>query len=231
MLLNFWQNWRRSWQHKMHRPWIRALVWFEFWLIDHGFLRELYNTPEQVVPGYWRSNQPSPGRIKRLAAQGFKTIVSLRGRGPDGVYLLETEAASAAGLQLLHHPFKSKRPPSPALVLALLDTFESVETPVLIHCKSGADRTGLAAALLLLDQTPPQLAAAASQLSAKYLHSRTARTGILDAFVAAYGAAYARSGIGLRDWVQSEYDPLQLQASFKPSLGSRVLMDWILRRE
>lgn len=230
-MLAFWQNWRRSWQYKMNRPWIRALAWFEFWLIDHGFLRELYNTPEQVVPGYWRSNQPSPGRIRRLAAQGFKTIVSLRGRGPDGVYLLESEAASAAGLHLLHHPFKSKRPPSPELVLALLDTFETVETPVLIHCKSGADRTGLAAALLFLDQTPPQLAAAASQLSAKYLHSRTARTGILDAFVAAYGTAYAHSGIGLREWVEHEYDPAQLQASFKPSLGSSVLIDWVLRRE
>ena len=53
---------------------------------------------------------------------------------------------------------------------ALIALMERVEKPILIHCKDGADRTGLASALYLavVKQEDPKVAEA--QLSIRYGH-------------------------------------------------------------
>jgi protein tyrosine/serine phosphatase len=47
---------------------------------------------------------------------------------------------------------------------------ERAEKPILIHCKAGSDRTGLAAALYLLTVNKPDEAAAEGQLSIRFGH-------------------------------------------------------------
>ncbi len=81
---------------------------------------------------------------------------------------------------------RSRDAPDKATILAAKAFFEGIEYPAVMHCKSGADRAGLAAALYLILHEGRPVAEAARQLSARYGHFRFAKTGILDAFFDRY---------------------------------------------
>ncbi|WLD59444.1 sulfur transferase domain-containing protein [Salinispirillum sp. LH 10-3-1] len=215
----------------MNSPWVRALAWLELMLVDHGFLRPFYNRPEAILPGVYRSNHPSPRAVKALAARGVRTIISLRGKGHNGPFLLEQEACALHGIDLQVVRLKSRRPPTQEQIHRLKAVFDQAESPMLMHCKSGADRSGLAAALYLLIYKG-DIAAARAQFSLRYLHVRQSRTGVLDAFVEAY-AQYAaiNKDADFMQWVDEHYDPEQLKRSFKPKGWANWLVDGILRRE
>jgi len=83
-----------------------------------------------------------------------------------------------------------------------------------VHCKSGADRTGLAAALYLMVVEDQPFDLARKQLSFRFLHIRRSSTGILDHFFDAYEARNAASPITIEDWIKTEYDPEALTKSF-----------------
>ena len=98
-------------------------------------------------------------------------------------------------------------------LITLLDAFRNIEKPFVFHCKSGIDRTGLAAFLYLLAETdtPPEVAR--RQLSLRYLHLKASRHGILDVMADAYMDAYRATGIGIRAWIETVYDPDALNAA------------------
>jgi hypothetical protein len=103
--------------------------------------------------------------------------------------------------------------------------------PALIHCKSGADRTGLAAGIWLLLQGRP-VAAALAQLSLRYGHVAAARTGILDAFFRAYADFVEAHGPKpFLDWVRDDYSEDALRAAFRSRPWADRLVDGLLRRE
>jgi predicted protein tyrosine phosphatase len=94
--------------------------------------------------------------------------------------------------------------------LRLIETFREAETPLLIHCKAGADRAGLASAIYLLSMTDTPLAEARRMLSLRFLHLRGSKAGVLGRVLDAYAAhQYA-----LRPtWVATVYDPAKLAAT------------------
>ena len=73
----------------------------ELYLTDHGFLRTMFQNWRTVGPGMYRSNQPSPGQIARMAEKGIKTILNLRGKSDAGYYHLEKEAAAKHGIEVV----------------------------------------------------------------------------------------------------------------------------------
>ena len=84
-------EWRRSFEKfdgskKLYASAKRHAFW-----MDHECLRVLYHNQSKVAPGVYRSNQPSPERIKNWAKKGIKTIVNLRGASNQGSYLLELQ--------------------------------------------------------------------------------------------------------------------------------------------
>ena len=102
---------------------------------------------------------------------------------------------------------------------------------MLIHCKSGADRTGLVAGIWLLLQGRP-VAAALDQLHWRFGHVAASRTGILDAFFQDYAAFQARHGPKpFLHWVREDYDEAGLRARFRSRAWADRLVDGVLRRE
>jgi len=213
-----------------HHPRRGLRDWLELMLKDHGFLRLWWHNLDEFRPGIWRSNQPTPGRIHAAAAKGVRTIINLRGPRDDGGWRLEKEACDKAEITLVDFTIRSRAVPDLETVLAAETLFRSVEYPILMHCKSGADRAGIMAALylLLMEKAGPDDAAA--MLSMKYLHVRQAKTGLLDAFIAAYAPAAAR-GMSFRDWARDELDPEAIAAGFHSASWAERLVDTILRRE
>jgi len=191
----------------------RRAAWWHFQLMDHAFLRGIWTNLDQIAPGVWRANQPSPRRLARYQRDlGLAAVVNLRGASQQGFYLFEAEMCHKLGLTLHDVHFSARRAPKKPALLQMFALFDRLQKPVLIHCKSGADRTGLIAALYLLDVEKRPLAAAKRQLSFRYLHVKSTDTGIMDHFLRVYEAE--AKGRSIRDWVIQDYDPARLKDSF-----------------
>jgi protein tyrosine/serine phosphatase len=181
--------------------------------MDHAFLRGWWTNLDEVAPGVWRSNQPSPDRFRQYRdLLGLKSVLNLRGSPRQGFYLFEVEACQRLGLTLHDVSLSARQAPPKVALLNLLDLLPRLEKPVLIHCKSGADRTGLVAALYLLEVEHLPLAAAKRHLSFRYLHLKTTSTGVLDHFLTLYEAE--AGGRSLREWIEQDYDADRLTESF-----------------
>ena len=70
----------------------RISAWFDMIILDHGFLRLIYHNFHKVDKNIYRSNMPTPSRIKKYKKLGIKTIINLRGGKRDGGWFLENEA-------------------------------------------------------------------------------------------------------------------------------------------
>lgn len=210
----------------------RRRAWIDLLLVDHGFLREVYLHKHRVTDELWRSAQPAPRHLEQAAREGFKTVLNLRGARPtDGVYLLERETCQRAGLKLVDFPIRSRSALYRPTLLAALDLWDTLEYPVLMHCKSGADRTGFMATMYLWQRTGMPLRQAMDQLSLRFGHVRQAKTGIIDFLYETYLAAEAETGIGFREWIETVYDHEALNAAFRENWFASVLVNRILRRE
>jgi protein tyrosine/serine phosphatase len=100
--------------------------------------------------------------------------------------------------------------------------------PGLVHCKSGADRAGFAAAVFLLMEgaSPAQ---ARAQMRLRFGHLRHSRAGILSAFIDAWERYEGNKSFS--HWVADEYDAAALQAAFKSNVFARFMHDRVLNRE
>jgi uncharacterized protein (TIGR01244 family) len=215
----------------MTSPLTRFLGTAEHILIDHAFFRFVYLNLHTVAPGMERSAQPSPHHIRAAARRGVKTVINLRGERDCASYLLEQQACEENGIKLVDFVFTSRAAPSPDQILAFDQLLNEIEYPVLMHCKSGADRAGIASALYLILREGRPLDEALGQLSFRYGHIKQAKTGVLDAAIAAYGSDVAQGKTDFRAWVRERYDPAAVTRSFHSNRWANLFTDRILDRE
>jgi uncharacterized protein (TIGR01244 family) len=199
--------------------------------VDHGVFRVIYLNRHRVTDRFWRSAQPAPHDIQAFARLGIRTIINLRGGRDYGSWPLEREACAAAGLVLKEFVLRSREAPDRQSLLAIRDLLETITFPVLVHCKSGADRAGFMAALYLLVAEKRPAAEAKRQLSARYGHFRFAKTGILDAFLDLYEREGEARGIEFYTWVEHHYDPERLKREFHSRVWADLIVDRLIRRE
>ncbi|WP_291298970.1 beta-lactamase hydrolase domain-containing protein [Elioraea sp.] len=210
----------------------RMRAWGNALFIDHGALRIFWRNRDWVIPGVLaRSNQPLPWQIGTEARAGIRTIINLRGHRPAcGSDVLAREAAARAGITMVDAPFESRGAPHRDRLLRLAGLLETVAYPALIHCKSGADRAGLIAAVILLLRGGT-VAEARPHLSLRYGHVAAGKTGILDLFLDRYEAAQRETGIGFLDWVRNVYDEAALRRDFRAGKLGSFVTERLLRRE
>lgn len=193
----------------------RRLADLHYTWFDHAILRRPWSNFFEVSPGVYRSNQPSHQRFKTYAAMGIKTVINLRGASPGRPsYLFEQESCQQFGLELIDLTLEARGAPNRENLLKLISLFRTLERPFMFHCKSGADRAGMASAVykLVIDMRP--VAEAQKMLSLKYIHLKWSKTGILDYFLEVYAARTQKSEITFEDWLRDEYDPQTLSEGF-----------------
>jgi protein tyrosine/serine phosphatase len=217
--------------------WLRRYVspfmeYFDLFWIDHGVFRSIYSNTHQVTPDLWRSSQPAPYQIRRFAQRGIRTIVNMRGLRDCGSYRLAAAACARHGIKLVNFPLlRSRAAPGKDAIWQAKDLFEQIEYPALVHCKSGADRVGLLSGLYLVLHKGLPIQQAAGQLDIRYGHIKQARTGILDRFFEQYDAYNRKVPTPFLTWVDTVYDPSELQRSVDWRSWAIILVDWILCRE
>ena len=209
----------------------RAAAWGDSLLVDHAVFRSVWTNFATVVPGkLYRSNHPTPGHLAAATRRlGLRTLINLRGPRRCGSDALSREAAVGLRLQHVDMAFESRGAPHRDRILRFAALYPTLAYPALMHCKSGADRAGLASGLAILFEggTADN---ALKQLSWRFGHWSSARTGILDAFFLHY-ATVAEGRIPFLDWVATEYDEAALKRNFVASGLSTFITDRVLRRE
>lgn len=207
-------------------PEARNVAGFGARLGDGALLRLLLPNRHQVAPGVWRSGQPGPAQLGAFARAGGRTVISLRAGARVAALPLEVETCQALGLAFHRLPLRGHRLPDRDELAAAARLFATVERPVLMHCHSGADRAGLAAALWLMLVEHRPASEARRQLSPRYGHNPLGRAGLLGAFLDACAAA---EPMPFERWVATAYDPEAIAAAWRAMpLGAR-LRRWLAR--
>ena len=132
----------------------------------------------------YRSGQINKDELEKyLKEYRIKSVLNLRGEN-SGADWYEDEIAICKRLSVRHYDLamNSTGKPDPDVVSKLMTIFSEAPRPVLMHCKSGSDRTGLVAALWksVVDGEPKSIAE--KQLSIRYGHIPVGQTSVLDDF-------------------------------------------------
>ncbi len=209
----------------------RVDAWRDSLLVDHAVFRAVWTNFAPVIPGkLYRSNHPTPGHLAAAARRlGLRTLVNLRGRRQCGSDALSRAAAVRLGLRHIDMAFESRGAPHRDRILRFAEIYQTLDTPALMHCKSGADRAGLASGLAIMFEGGTT-ADALKQLSWRFGHWSRARTGVLDAFFVHY-ATVAEGRVPFLEWVLNDYDEAALKRNFVAGGLSSFINDRVLQRE
>ena len=106
--------------------------------IEAEGLPNLYKVSDDL----YRSAQPEEGGMTSAKKLGIKTVISLRETELDSAL----NEAENAGLNLIHYPIITWDV-TDQNVIDVLRLLRDSPKPILVHCRHGADRTGLTVAL------------------------------------------------------------------------------------
>ena len=215
----------------MRRAFGPITLYADMLLTDHGIFRMIYLNKHKVAPNVWRAAQPAPHHIRKIARKGIRTIINLRGNRVCGSYFMEQQLCKELGIELVNYQVRSRAAPSKDELRGAKELFERIEYPMLMHCKSGADRAGLMSVLYSIWQLDMPVDQALKQLHWKFGHIRQADTGVLDYFFERYIADNAKTPISFSDWIETVYDPDELKASYHAQSFANTLVNKVLRRE
>lgn len=161
--------WVRIWGRWLGRGLAVALV---LALAYGGYRLAIHNEAEVIAGEVYRSSQVSQAYLEDIVArEGIKSVLNLRGgQKKKDWYQEELAATTALGLVQADFKMDPTEEMTPEQAQELIALMKSLPKPMLIHCRQGADRTGLAAALYLAAIAGKPADEAGAQLSLRYGH-------------------------------------------------------------
>jgi protein tyrosine/serine phosphatase len=205
-------------------------------IIEHNITNVVRQNFHKIDDDMYRSSQPTTYQLReRIQKYGFKTIINLRGY-PDNSPLkaLEEDVCNEMGVKLIYVEAFSRKIPDIKTLLALNRVFEDIEYPAMLHCKSGADRAGLASVLYsywivnksMRDSVNEQLRLI------PFGHIKYARTGLIDYFFNAFMTQNSEQ-YTLLEWailkMESKREKLEQEYQAMPIWD--IIVEKILKRE
>ena len=186
-------------------------------IIDHGWIRAIINNNFYIInEGVYRSGQPSPKLLEHyIVKHKIKNIINLRysDMSDQDIYLMQKDICYKLNTNMINIPISARRLPEKDKLKLILDIIKQIQKPFLVHCKTGADRTGFFMALYIF-YTTNDIELAKKQLSLKYLHVRYSSTGILDYFFNLL-KKLELNNTDLEDWIDKKYDPQLITSKYK----------------
>ena len=102
---------------------------------------------QKVDDHVYRGAQPTDGGFQQLAQLGIKTVIDLRDVGEHS-QADEQKIVTGLGMRYVSIPMHGMSTPKDDLVAAVQALFnDAANGPVFVHCKRGADRTGMVVAV------------------------------------------------------------------------------------
>jgi hypothetical protein len=167
-----------------------------------------------VQPGrIYRSGQMPAASLRRtIHDYNIRTVLNLRGPNRDAWYRAERAATLDSGAAQIDIPMSSCVWMSRAQLSTLVETLDTAEYPLLIHCQWGSERTGLVSAFAELLRPGSTLADARAQFSIRYLFLRIRDGKIMAEHLDQYAAWLQAHGwkhepARFRRWVRDGFRP------------------------
>ena len=180
----------------------------------------------EIDPGRaYRVAQPFGNLPDLITSRKLASVLNLRGGSiADSWYVDEVRATDTFGVDLYDLPMSATRRPKRRELLGLIDVINHCRYPLLIHCKSGADRTGLASALYLMLKKSERPRDALRAFSVEYGHFPIGGAQRLHEPINEYEAWLTREGLDhtperFENWVKYQFesdDPFQSRPSIHP---------------
>jgi protein tyrosine phosphatase (PTP) superfamily phosphohydrolase (DUF442 family) len=212
----------------------RAFAWLFAMTAEHNFINLFRLNFHKISPIAYRSAQPTMSQLKRYSKKyGIKTIINLKGTNPAGAYFhFEKEKCEELGLTLVNVGIKSRGIPKPEQITQAKEIFESVEYPIWMHCKAGADRTGIYAVLYQYFKEHIPVAQTDQLAFWPFGHIKYSKAGKVDFYFETF-IRYQKEhpDTEFYDWSQNIADRDQIEKAFKSNTIANFINDYILRRE
>jgi protein tyrosine phosphatase (PTP) superfamily phosphohydrolase (DUF442 family) len=139
----------------------------------HLFAVQFGRNEHVVVAGEcYRSAQPDRDSLQDLVRRhGICSVLNLRGEnvGNDW-YQIERQTLLELGVQMIDFKISARHDLTDEQLVELKSILENAPRPMLIHCKAGSDRSGLASAMYKAIRSNRIDEASRSQLSLHYGH-------------------------------------------------------------
>jgi len=196
---------------------------------EHSITNLIRLNFHKVDKNFYRSAQPSPKQLEKIIKKyKIKTIINLR--GAEKISILEKERAICKKLNvnLIEIKYHSRGIPSYETIKNTKKLLESIEYPVLIHCKAGSDRTGLVATLYLYFIKNIPINKAIKQLNFfPYGHIKYGKTGLIDFYFEEFIKSKEEN---LLLW-HEKINKKELEKRFKNNTLFDFILDKVLKRE
>ncbi|MFA5074835.1 MAG: tyrosine-protein phosphatase [Candidatus Babeliales bacterium] len=172
------------------------------------FNKKNVNSLKEVFDNFYVVEKNKLYRSKQLDAKtlkfyinkfGIKTVVNLRGENKNRRWWQrEYQVTQDLGINFFNIPMSAMWLTSKENLIQLLNIYDNQNLyPILVHCQGGADRTGEAAALYVLEKQCKGKKEALNQLSIKFGHRRH-KNSAKDFLIEIWRG---------RKWLMEEYDP------------------------
>lgn len=122
----------------------------------------------------YRSKQLTPKKLNfYIKKYDIKNVINLRGENPGKKWWeQEKEITQKNNTNFYNISLSAARLPNKENIIYLLKLYDKLNEPILIHCRGGADRTGMACALWRLYKEKTNKKIAKKQLSLRFRHSK-----------------------------------------------------------
>jgi protein tyrosine phosphatase (PTP) superfamily phosphohydrolase (DUF442 family) len=199
---------------------LKAIKFVLFALMSGGLMAMLVeiarmvltNNKHEVLSGQvYRTAQLNADELSQfISSHHIRTVVNLRGRPIADWYVEESEVTQKLGVNQEDISLSASRLPAPNEIQRLIHVFDHAEYPIVMHCKQGSDRTGLASVIYLLLFTDVDYDTARRQCSPRYGHFPFLRRKEIDRFFDMYETWLGdrrHTPEFFRKWSAEEYQP------------------------
>ena len=218
----------------LNTPRDRARAWLYAMFQEHNFTNLFRFNFHRVADGVFRSSQPTMWQLRRVVKKhGIRTILNLKGANPTSAYwAFEREQCEKLGIALIDIDIRSREAPWPEDLRRAKTLFESIAYPVWMHCKAGADRTGIYATLFQHFHQRMPIEHTNQLRLWPFGHFRLSKAGRIDNYLQHY-LAYRQTHpeIGLLEWAEQVADRDRIDRTHRPFALASFINDRLLRRE
>jgi len=201
-------------------------------IVEHNITNVFRRNFHRIDESAFRSSQPTTYQLRRIIKKhGIKTVLNLRGYERNSpLRALEEKVCEQMGVKLVYIEAYSRKIPEVKTLEKFKEVYAQIEYPVLIHCKSGADRAGLGSMLYLHYKKGVPLEHTNQLKFWPFGHIKHARTGLIDLFVELYAKKDKDAPHDPVEFAKT-LDREKLEREFKPIPFFEKIVDKVLRRE
>ncbi|UOD35374.1 tyrosine-protein phosphatase [Deferribacteraceae bacterium V6Fe1] len=160
------------------------------------YLEEQGNFWEISKNRFYRSAQLDSDELEKYIKQyKIRTIINLRGDSNAQWYKDEINICNKFNINHIDLSLSATSEPSESKINKLISILQKASFPILVHCKAGADRSGLATAIWLVTFENKPYYIAKQQLSLIYGHFSIGPTKVMDNYLKKWYEKYKKKDV------------------------------------